>query len=144
MRQDRQNRMVDTCRLKLLGLLWPFLLGAGLSVALLVSDGGVHAVADFLQLVGSPYVVESNGSVSGEGGSTKSSEYLLIFSKETDSKNLFAYLKSRSRLNYSGDSVYPNTIRVNVDIPVGDSLKQLKAQPFTRFVFKNLPLFFCH
>jgi len=144
MSQIHKDGVVGGRKSGMVGLLWPFLLGAGLSLLLLVSDRSLSAVSEFLQLLGSPYMVESNGAASEQGGSTKSSEYLLIVSAGTDLEGLVAYLDAHPHLAYSGESVYPHTLRIRVDIPVGDSLEQLKEQPFTRFVIKNLPLFFCH
>ena len=78
-----------------------------------------------------------------EPSNTRTSEYLIVLDTQTGS-DYHTYIDTHPDIEFLSESVYPNTIRVALTVPVGDTIKQLEARPFVRFVIRNLPIFFCH
>ena len=68
----------------------------------------------------------------------------MIFTKGVDLASLLAFLEEHPHMCYPGEGVYPDTVRVDIEIPVGAALSELKHQPFVRFVLRSLPIYFCH
>jgi len=71
------------------------------------------------------------------------SEYLLILDRNSD-EDYAAFIATHPKIVYLSDSVYPNTIRVAITVPIGDTLAELEATSFIKFIIRNLPIFFCH
>jgi hypothetical protein len=55
-----------------------------------------------------------------------------------------AFFSASPQIEYLSESVYPNTIRISLPVPVSGALEKINSQSFTRFVFRNLAIFFCH
>ena len=71
------------------------------------------------------------------------SEYLVILNRNSD-ENYAAFIETHPKIVYLSNSVYPNTIRVAITVPIGDTLEELEATSFIKFIIRNLPIFFCH
>ncbi len=72
------------------------------------------------------------------------SEYLVFLNRGVDAPTYMAFIEGHPDIEYLSESIYPNAIRVALKIPVRDTLKDLEAQPFARFVIRNYPFLFCH
>ena len=55
-----------------------------------------------------------------------------------------AFFEHHFQIEYLNESIYPNTLRVALKIPVRQALEDLNVQPFVAFVIRNYPFLFCH
>lgn len=115
--------------------------GAGLFFGGPASSGLRGEFNRWVSLMESAYTNQFDARLNDRKGQ---SEYLITLSGDQSSSNHMAFLESHKNVTYLSDSIYPNTIRVAVNIPVGETIKEIEAQPFTRFVVKNYPFLFCH
>ena len=71
-------------------------------------------------------------------------EYLVVLHDMADRERAELYFAGQPEMQYVGESIYPKTLVVALDIPVTASKERLAGQPFTRMVLPVLPIFFCH
>jgi hypothetical protein len=102
-----------------------------------------EATLEVLAGLGAPYL-----ATYPEGDSRRVaggfSEYLVVLSGEVDEATRLDLFARRPDIEYLSASIYPNTHRVALRVPVGEALEFLEAQPSVRFVIKNYPFLFCH
>ena len=115
--------------------------GAGVYFGDSDSNGLRRQISRWVDLMESAYSNQLNASLATRDGR---SEYLIALSKDQSLTNHMAYIEAHQHIKYLSESIYPNTIRVALDVPVTQTVKDIEAQPFTRFVIKNYPFLFCH
>ena len=71
-------------------------------------------------------------------------EYLLVLNDNEQRDQALAFIAADESMRYLTDSIYPQTLVLNLPVPVGDAVAALEAQPFTKVMLPVLPLFFCH
>lgn len=98
---------------------------------------------DVLAGLGSPYMASYQGEESG-GAPSGSSEYLVVLSGSVDEATYLNLFAQHPDIEYLSESIYPNTFRIALRVPVGGAVEFLEAQPRVRFVIKNYPFLFCH
>jgi hypothetical protein len=98
-------------------------------------------LADAMLSAGSVYSATYQASRTTARGR---SEYLVFFGTDVDAKVYMTFFEQHPDIEYHSESVYPHAVRVALKVPVRDTLEDLRAQPFTRFVVPNYPFFFCH
>jgi hypothetical protein len=54
------------------------------------------------------------------------------------------FFEQHPDIEYLSESIYPNTVRVALRIPVRQALEDLGRQPFVAFVIRNYPFLLCH
>lgn len=74
----------------------------------------------------------------------RTSEYLIFLNRGVSVPTYMGYIEGHPDIQYLSESIYPNAIRVALNIPVRDTLADLQTQPFARFVIRNYPFLFCH
>ena len=79
-----------------------------------------------------------------ESPNQTTSEYLVILKPNASTVDYRAFIEAHPQIEYLSRSIYPNTIRVALRVPVTDILEELNGQPFVGFAVRNLPIFFCH
>jgi hypothetical protein len=126
----------------------PVLLAAALLAGALA--GGVVASADVRKLVlnvvgwfGGSYRLAYQARTPDQGGARRS-EYLVVLNDGARAVDYLAFFSASPQIEYLSESVYPNTIRISLPVPVSGALEKINSQSFTRFVFRNLAIFFCH
>ncbi len=72
------------------------------------------------------------------------SEYLVVLHDDSERERAKDYFAANASIDYVGESIYPRTLVVALEVPVGESKERLTAQPFARVVLPVLPIFFCH
>ena len=116
----------------------------GVTGALLASAELRTAALDTLAIVGGAYRVQYESSVPDSPDGKRRSEYLVVLREDVEPSTYFEFFDTDPDMEYLSDSIYPRTIRVSLPVPVGASLETLEAQPFARFVVRNLPILFFH
>ena len=122
-------------------ILVTFLFGMVVAIAV-IDESNKTRLVSILSWLGNAY---SNAHpVAGEPKSAQRvSEYLLILDRDSD-EDYAAFIATHPKIVYLSGSVYPNTIRVAITVPIGDTLEELEATSFIKFIIRNLPIFFCH
>lgn len=73
----------------------------------------------------------------------RSSEYLLVLNRDADLPTARRFFDTHPEIDYQGESVFPRTHRVSLNVPVTDARRDLEAQPFTQLLVRNHLLVFC-
>ena len=117
----------------------------GYGLGIYFSDSRPNALQNqmsrWMTLMESAYTAQLNASLTDRDGR---SEYLIALSKDEALSDHMTFINAHKHIKYLSDSIYPNTIRVAVDVPVTQTITDIEAQPFTRFVIKNYPFLLCH
>ena len=77
-------------------------------------------------------------------GAQNRSEYLVVLRNAEMESRARQYFASQPDIDYIGESIYPKTLVVALEVPVNASKERLAEQPFVRTVLPVLPIFFCH
>ena len=77
-------------------------------------------------------------------GQQKKSEYLVVLRENDLRHSAQSYINEHPEIDFIGESIYPKTLVVTLQVPVSASKAQLSAQPFVRTILPVLPIFFCH
>jgi hypothetical protein len=91
--------------------------------------------------IGGIYLTQYDASRTTAAGT---SEYLIVLSGNADPVSYVTFFEHHPDIEYLSESIYPNTLRVALKIPVRQALDDLNAQPFVGFVIRNYPFLLCH
>lgn len=100
-----------------------------------------NRLTDIVTDIGVVYLTQYDASRTTAAGT---SEYLIVLSRDAGAMSYVEFFEHHPDIEYLSESIYPNTLRVALKIPVRQALEDLNAQPFVAFVIRNYPFLFCH
>ncbi|MFQ5995285.1 MAG: hypothetical protein ACE5K1_09320 [Acidiferrobacterales bacterium] len=105
------------------------------------ADPVTNRLTKVVAAIGGAYAVQYAASRATPVGA---SEYLIVLASDAKATSYVTFFEQHPDIEYLSESIYPNTLRVALKIPVRDVLADLNAQPFVNFVVRNYPFLFCH
>lgn len=121
-------------------------LGTVLFTLALAFDPGLRlrvfeSVRAVLKVLGEAQLAKTEAMSPRQDGT---SEYLVVLrdAKFLDSARQF--VDGHSMIEYEGESIYPRSFRIRLEVPVSNAKRALEAQPFTGMLLPVTPFLFCH
>lgn len=117
------------------------IVGVVIGVSLRWVEPITNRLAEIGANIGGVYVAQYDASRTTPAGM---SEYLIVLSGNAERLNYMTFFEQHPDIEYLSESIYPNTVRVALRIPVRQALEDLGRQPFVAFVIRNYPFLLCH
>ena len=115
--------------------------GVAIGLSLRWAEPVSNRLTEIMTDIGGVYIAQYDASRTTVAGT---SEYLIVLSSNADPTSYITFFEHHPAIEYLSESIYPNTLRVALRIPVREALEDLGAQPFVAFAIRNYPFLLCH